>query len=65
MVVHSDTIQVKLDGQGHGSKFTVTGGNVAAVIGVKSSEGFLVARFTRLFAVKNKICSILQPFTGR
>ena len=32
----------KFEGQGHKSKFTVTGENVAKVVGATSSEGFLV-----------------------
>jgi len=36
-------LYVKLEGQGHRSKFTATGGkNIAKVVGATSSEGFLV-----------------------
>ena len=51
MLVHSDTIQVKLDGQGHGSKFTVTGGNVAAVIIVIIIIIIIIIIITGIFKV--------------
>jgi len=40
MLVRLDTISVKFEGQDHGSKFAITGGNVAKVVGATSSWAF-------------------------